>query len=395
MLPKVNHMEEEKKTIENEEVKEESKTEEVPSEPESDFADEVKEEKPAEEKPVEEAPKEEEPEINLYKEEEDVVTEEAPAEPKEKGKKEEVVYNYSDDNLVAIEKARSDFHNVYKKENIIKWIVTAVALVLIVLGYVLPNVIPGLKENQASLYITLAVLLVAIVVLGVYSFVSRKKIDKLMNEYFAKYYDFTNAYAFSELGVSNMVGGVNDKIKPEDLTACGLYNEVVKVGSRDLISFDYHDEKIKVVDCAAQTKGAKNSLRTVFVGKMVVAPNHYDGDDIIVYLKGNKRALPPTALKAYNLLEDHKEYCIYGKSNSKKGLTKKALEAIKELKTDKTLVDVAVNLRAGNTYFLLGYEDDLMVLPLDKAFNPAPTEHYHHDMKLVFGAIDAINGYKD
>lgn len=389
-------MEEEKKIVNDEEVKEESEVEEASKEVESDFADEVKEEKPAEEKPAEEeAPKEEEPEINLYKEEEDVVNEEVPAQPKEKGKKEEVVYHYSDENLAAIEKARNDFHTVYKKENIIKWIVTAASLVLIVLGYVLPNVIPGLKEKQASLYITLAVLIVAIVILGVYSFVSRKKIDKLMNEYFAKYYDFTNAYAFSELGVSNMVGGVTDKIKPEDLTACGLYDEVVKVGSRDLISFDYHDEKIKVVDCAAQTKGAKNALRTVFVGKMVVAPNHYDGDDIIVYLKGNQRALPPTALKSYNLIEDHKEYCIYGKKGSKKGLTKKALEAIKELKTDKTLVDVAVSLRAGTTYFLLGYEDDLMVLPLDKTFNPAPTEHYHHDMKLVFAAIDAINGYKE
>ncbi len=391
-------MEEEKK-IEEAKVTDEKiiSPETKESEPESDFADEVKNEEPVAPETKEETKEEEKepnPEINLYKEEEDLVTEEAPSNPHDK-KKGPITYEYSDENLANVENARKDFNQAYKKSNIVKWIVTMGALTLIVLGYVIPNCCAPFKGQTYAMYITLGVIAFAIILLGVYSFVSRKKIDKTMTDYFAKYYDFSNAYALSGLGVSNLDGGASCKINPEDLTACGLYGDVVKVGSRDLITFTYHDNEIKVVDCAAQTRGPKNSLRTVFVGKMVVAPNDYNGNDLIVYLKGNKRALPPTNLNSYSLLEDHKDYAIYGTKGAKKGLTKKALEAIKSLTTDKTLVDVAVNYRAGHTYFMLGYEDDLMVLPLDNAFNPAPTEHYRADLKIVFSAIDAINGYRD
>ncbi len=357
---------------------------EVKAEPESDFADEVKEEPKVEEAPAPVEEKEPEPEVNLYKEEEE---EEAPSE-------ETKPEDSSNENLLSIENARSSFHKEYKKQNTIKWIVTVVALALIVLGYVIPNVVPGLKEQTWTIYITLGVLLLAIIGLGVYSFLSRKKIDALMSDYFGKYYTYTNAYAFDGYGVSNMSGGVADKISPEELSACALYSDIVKVGSRDLISFTYHDETIKVVDCAAQTRGQKNTLRTVFVGKMVVAPNKYDGEGIIVYLKGNKRALPPTNTAGLSVLEDHKDYVIYGKKGNRKGLTKKALDVLKTVKTDKTLVDLAVSIRPGNTYFLMGYEDNLMVLPLDKPFDPAPTVHFRNDIGKVLSVIDSLNGYK-
>lgn len=386
----------EEKKIEDASVEETKIKEETieTKESESDFADEVKIEEPA---PVEEVPeKEPQPEVNLYKEEEDSVPEETAQEIPNKGKEKDksVSYEYRDDNLAAIEKARGDFHKAYKKENIIKWIITGVSLALIVVGYIIPNTIPALKGQQAGMYITLGVLAGAILILGGYSFFSKKKLDRSMNDYFAKFYDYSNKYSFSNLGISNLSGGVSDKIQPEELSACNLYENVVKVGSRNLVSFDYHDNRIKVVDCAAQTK-AEKSLRTVFVGKMIVAPNHYEGDDMVIYLKGNKRALPPTNLAGLDVLEDHTDYVVYGKKGSRKGFTKKSIEAIKELHTDKTLIDVAVALRAGNTYFLMGYEDTLMVLPLEKAFDPAPTEHYRDDLKKVLVAIDAINGFKE
>lgn len=384
-------MEEEKKI-------EESSTQETLStnttnetEIESDFADEVKSEEPA---PVEEATPEEvepQPEVNLYKEEE--VEEPLPETPNKEKAKNIPSFEYRDENLAAIENARSEFHKIYKKQNLIKWIVTGVSLLFIVLGYVIPNV-TEMKNQSWSLYITLGVLLAAIIVLGVYSFISRKKIDQMMNDYFSKFYSFTNAYTFGGRGISNLQGGVADKIQPEDLRACNLYSDIVKVGSRDLISFDYHDEKIKVVDCAAQTRGQKNTLRTVFVGKMVIAPNSYDGEGIVAYLKGSKRALPPTNLAGLSVLEDHADYVVYGKKGNRKGLTKKALDIIKSIQTDKTLVDLAVSIQPGNTYFLMGYEDTLMVLPLDKPFDPAPTEHYRDDMEKVLSTIDALNGFK-
>ena len=390
---------EEKETNSN--LKEEIENENL-NEVESDFADEIKVEEPVIETTNEEETKkvDEQPEVNLYKEEEDVVNEENNAVEENKDKDldkkddKKIEKTYSDETLAAIEDARRDFHIKYKKESIVKWIVTGTSLALIVAGYLVPNLVPGLKELSYSMYITLGVMAVALVALGLYSFFSKKKINKSMDEYFGKFYELSNKYSFANLGISNLEGSVKNKISPEDLIACNLYKDVVKVGSRDLISFTYHDNKIQVVDCAAQTKGQK-SLVTVFVGKMIVAPNTYAGEDTIIYLKGNKRALPPTNLDGLDVLEDHKDYVIYGKKNSRKKVSKKSIEAIKALHTDKTLIDVAVSIRPGNTYFLMGYEDNLMVLPLEKPFEGEPSEHYREDLKKVFKAIDAINAYKE
>jgi uncharacterized membrane protein (DUF485 family) len=354
----------------------------------SDFADEekvpepVKEEKKADEKPAE-------PEINLYKEDAEV----APVTPTtgKANKKEPVpTYTYNNEQLAGIEEARSGFYKIYKHENLIKWIVTSIVLVAIILGYVIPFTIPSIKSQSWAIYITLGVLVLAIALLGVYSFVSKKKLDKCMNDYFEKYYDFFNAYTFSGLGVNGLSGSVADKITPAEFGACGLYRNVYKVGSRDKINFSYHDLHLSIVDCAAQTKGQK-SLVTVFVGKMLTAPNTYSGEDIVVYLKGNKRALPPTALDGMSVLEDHKDYVVYGTEGKKKALTQKVRAAISEIHTDATLVDCAIMIRSGTTYFLLGYEDTLMVLPLEKPFNPAPSEKFHEDMKKCFDVIDCLN----
>jgi uncharacterized membrane protein (DUF485 family) len=368
-------------------VKEATPNSEVKAKSEdSDFADEEKVPEPVkEEKPAEEA----KPEINLYKDDAEV----APVTPTtgKASKKEPIpTYTYDNEQLAGIEEARSGFYKIYKHENMIKWIVTSIVLVAIILGYVIPFTIPSIKSQSWAIYITLGVLVLAIALLGVYSFVSKKKLDKYMNDYFEKYYDFFNAYTFSGLGVSGLSGSVADKITPAEFGACGLYRNVYKVGSRDKINFSYHDLHLSIVDCAAQTKGQK-SLVTVFVGKMLTAPNTYSGEDIVVYLKGNKRALPPTALDGMSVLEDHKDYVVYGTEGKKKALTQKVRAAISEIHTDATLVDCAIMIRSGSTYFLLGYEDTLMVLPLEKPFNPAPSEKFHEDMKKCFDVIDCLN----
>lgn len=354
----------------------------------SDFADEEKVPEPVKtEKKVDEKPAE--PAVNLYKDDAEV----APVTPTtgKVNKKEPVpTYTYNNEQLAGIEEARGGFYKLYKHENLIKWIVTSIVLVAIILGYVIPFTIPSIKSQSWAIYITLGVLTFAIALLGVYSYISKKKLDKSMNEYFEKYYDFFNAYSFSGLGVNGLTGSVADKISPSDFGACGLYNNVYKVGSRNKLNFSYHDLHLSIVDCAAQTKGQK-SLVTVFVGKMLTSPNTYSGEDIVVYLKGNKRALPPTALEGMSVLEDHKDYVVYGTEGKKKALTQKVRAAISEIHTDATLVDCAIMIRSGTTYFLLGYEDTLMVLPLEKPFNPAPSEKFHEDMKKCFDVIDCLN----
>lgn len=366
-----------------------------PVEEESDFADEVKQEEPLPE--VVEEPEPEEV-INLYseKEEESVQeeqTEEVPtSEPSGKGKKAEIKYDYKSEDLASIEAARKTFHKSYKKLNIIKWIITAVGLVLIVVGWVVPSTINGIASN-VTMYISLGVTAVVLIVLGVYSVIFRKKVDKSMKEYFKTFYDYTNKYVFPP-EVESLNGTVDDKLPQELFLESNIYKDVVKVGSRAYMTFNYKGLKCHIADAAAQKKGDRQ-LETLFVGKFLKIEDVTNQDELLVYLKGNKRALPPNSLKGRNLIEDSKTMVIYGSGKARSLLTKKVREAIAQFDTNRIFIDMSITVNEKGLFIAMGYEDDLMVLPLEKPFNPAPTDQYKEDFEKVLNLIDAFTSKHD
>ena len=381
-----------KAIVENSDFADEEKPLPVPKEPKV----EEKETPKVDEKPTNES------EVNLHKEEPAILAGEEAKEEKnpnegnpdknvkiKKSKPSPVTYDYGDERLSNIEKDRDIFYHQYKKSNIWKYSVSAFCIAVIIIGYVLPLSIEAWKSYQMP--ITLSVLAAGVLGLGIFSYVSRKKIEVKMKDYFHKFYENTNAYVFSNPEVKNFAGAVEDKLPTEIFNAAGLYKDVTQVGSRASYQFDYKGLGCAISDAAGQTRGKKGALNTVFVGKFVQAPNTYKGGACIVYLKGNKRALPPTALGDYNLIEDHRDMVVYGETGAKRALTKKVRAAIAKFQTNDILCDMAISIKEGQTYIALGYEDTLMVLPMDKPFNPTPTMQYKGDMAKVFNLIGALN----
>ena len=359
---------------------EEKKNDEV--EEESDFADEIK---PAvEPAPAPEAPEEPEDQIDLHSEEAEEPEEaKEPAPAPAKGK---ITIEYPDENLGKVELARQDFYKVYRKSNIVKWIVTGVCLLLIVCGWLIPNAIEALKEY--SMIIALIACGVGLVALLVFNYFWKKNVQTAMNRYFREYYEHTNAYVFPE-NITNLEGSIDNKIEDEELRNCDLYKDIGKVGSRATYTFEYKGKTIKVCDAAAQVVAGK-ALHTVFVGKYLYTTNEYKGSDILIYFKGNKRALPPTNLAGRKVFSDSKNIVIYGDKGTEKVITAKVREALNEFKTNKTFVDMAISIREGMTYFAMGYEDDLMVIALEKPFDPNPTVQYAGDLRKVLKLIDLL-----
>jgi hypothetical protein len=355
----------------------------------SDFADEAAPvSAPAPVKPAEEEAKVEQPKVDLFAQKE--TPEAAPVEEtKGKEKAAPVTYTYEDPELQGIETARVNFFKLYKHENLIKWIVTGGILVVILAAWLTVTFVPSLSNTTPGIAIILSVVAVAVVVLGVFSVLFRKKIDKAMKAYFAEYYAHNNAYVYAGQ-VSDIKGGVDDKLDAAVFNAAGLYKGVVKVGSRDCLHFTYKGKAITMADAAGQVNGQK-SLQTCFVGKYFAVPNTNEGAEIIIYLKGNKRALPPTTLDTLPVLEDSKTMVVYGPADGKKILTHEVREALKAINTDATLVDVAISVKRGMTYIAMGYEDNLMVLPMDKPFNPAPTMELKENMVQLFALLDAFD----
>lgn len=353
----------------------EEKETKIEEELDEDFADAVKEEAKAEPEPepVKEPEKEPEPE----------------PEPEPES------YEYSDESLSQIEIKRQEFYRYYKKNGLIKMIVSISVLVVILLGWILPST---LMKNAGTLplIIALGIAVVGVIGLAVMSFVSRKANDKHIKQYFNVYYDKTYEFVFKDKGVTNIEGYVDAKITKDEFLDNGMYPSTYTVGSRDNITFSHEGLDFALCDAAAQKEAGKG-LATIFVGKYLRAPNTFEGsqEGLVIYFKGNDRALPPETLTTLNRLEETSKYTIYGSSGDKKFIDNKIRSLLKKITTDKVLVDVAIAIKPGKTYFCLGYEDSLMVLPMQKPFNPAPTEKLANDMAIFLDLAHSFNKTKE
>jgi uncharacterized membrane protein (DUF485 family) len=380
----------EKKTEEVEAApdKEEAK----PAEAESDFSDEEKEPEPAKK----ETPKKEkkaEPEVDLYKEGAEQATPEEISQSA-KGAAGKATYEYKDNSLAEIEASRATFYAYYKKQNIIKIVITVAALVVMILGYVLPMLYWKDEEGNTTSYATylaLGIIAVCLVGLGIYSWLSKRASDKKSKAYIAKYYEGTDTYLFDGFGASDVQGGYQSQIKKEDFIECGLYKDVTKIACRNALTFEYEGMRCRLVDAAAQSQGASRQMTTLFVGKYLTVTNTHKGNDVIIYLKGNKRATPPNNLAGYDILENKPDYIIYGTKSNKSPIPNKTRSALSEVRTNKTLIDLAIAIKEGKTYFLMGYEDTLMAIPSERHFNPAPMEEYKDDLKKCLAIAATLN----
>ena len=299
---------------------------------------------------------------------------------------------YPHPSLQKVEDVRSVFWKSYKVHNTLKLVVMMICLAAIVVAFIVfPNT--ALK-NTPSLQTGLTIG-VAVLALGLtygYSVYVRKKFERKMRDYFELYFRCCNEYVYGEKGFSDVELQNPGKINLDEFNECGLYKDVIETGSRGLTTFKYHGIESSIVDCAGNIKAEKR-MKPAFVGKMVRATAKYDGDiPVIVYLKGNDRALPPTNLEGIENVLENQQYVVYSNYKDwKKVLSGPIMKAVEGIKTGKLLVDVAISIKGGKVFIMLGYDDPLMVLPLQTTFNYKPTESYKKDMDAVCKFIEAVN----
>ena len=296
---------------------------------------------------------------------------------------------YPHEALQKVETERNIFWKSYKTHNTLKMVVMAVCMVAIVVAFfVFPTFIPG--KLQVALTIV-----VAVVALGgtyAYSVFVRRKFDRKMKEYFELYFKCVNEYVMEGKEFSDVELQKPGKITLDEFNECKLYKDVVEAGSRGMTTFKFNGLEMSVVDCAGNIKAEKR-IKPVFVGKMLRSTASYKGDKpVFVYLKGNERALPPTNLEGVpGVLEDEKMAIYTECKDWKKVLNGPVMKALEAIKTDAILVDMAVAIYEGKVYVMMGYDDPLMVLPLQTEFDYKPTESYKKDMAVIVKFVEALN----
>jgi len=298
---------------------------------------------------------------------------------------------YPHEALQKVEDTRQVFWKSYRKHNTLKMVIMVLCMAAIIVAFI---VFPTIIKDNSSLQLGLTIG-VAILALGGtygYSVYVRKKFDRKMREYFELYFNSCNEYVFDNKAFSDVALQNPGKITLEEFNECALYKDVIETGSRGLTTFKYNGLDMSVVDCAGNVKAEKR-MKPVFVGKMLRTSAKYDGDyPVFVYLKGNERALPPTNLEGVsNVLENEKMVVYSNYKDWKKVLSGGVMKAIEAIKTDKILVDVAFAIQKGKLFVMLGYDDPLMILPLQQEFDYKPTEIYKANMAVVCKVVEALN----
>lgn len=296
--------------------------------------------------------------------------------------------SYTSSFLETIEEARGVFLKTYRFQNTLRWIVSLFSIAAVVFGCVgIPNMIGGTGGTVAMVSILVGALAITIL----FSVFSKKYLRKKMREYFDLYYQNVNQHVFGEL-VADLKPQFPGKIPQEAFIDNNLYKDVVDVGSRGLTEFVYNNIPVAVVDAAAQSRKDKR-LVPLYVGKYLYAASNYSFDEpTYIYFKGDKRALPPNHLEDVKVVHDDKKMTIYCNSDAwKKVINKEVKSILQSIEMNKELVDLSISLQKGRVFVCMGYDDPLMVLPLQNQFDPKPTEIFKKDVVKVLKLIEEFN----
>ena len=298
---------------------------------------------------------------------------------------------YSAKPLEEIEQERQKFFKTFRIQNTLKWIISLICIAAIVVGcIVVPNVIQDNDNLKTGLM--LGIVVVALAGTFGYSVFTKRSMNGKMKKYFNFYYKKVNEFAMDQEGFSEPVLQEPGKIDIDLFRDTNLYKDIVDVGSRGLTEFEYTGIPMRIVDCAGQIKDDKR-MRPVFVGKLLHCATKYLGEQsIVIYFKGNERALPPTNVSELKVVEDNTKYVIYSNSADVKKIIKPAIKKMLDgIEMNKVLVDLAISMHDGKIFVCFGYDDPLMVLPLQNQFDPRPNEQFKKDLGKVIKVVEALN----
>ena len=291
--------------------------------------------------------------------------------------------------LENIEIARGNFLRIYRIHNVLKWVVTIICFAAIIVAFVVaPNAFP----DNSTLVMTI-IAISALVLMVAYTLFAKRYIDKKMKEYFNLYYENVNHFALEYEGVENINSQFPGKILDEAFLDNNLYAGVQNVGSRGLTEFEYKGTPIAVCDCAAQVRNEQRRIVPVFVGKYLYAAANYDYDDpLYIYIKGDKRSLPPTNMSEVKAVSEDDAMVIYSNNSDwKKVLSLNVKKCLEKIKPNKDFVDCSISFQKGRMFVCMGYDDPLMVLPLQTKFNSKPNEDFKKDVIHVLNFIKEFN----
>ncbi len=284
-----------------------------------------------------------------------------------------------------IEEARQTFMGFYKKQRLYNNIALVGVVALIIVAYVV------LQAWLGQNYLAIGAVAVILGLLFVYSRIARTKMEKYTKSYISQYYGFMKEKVFPIERFPNSSMDFEKKLDLAVFTNAGILNNIYRINSRGVISFDYHGQGATICDMAAYTSAdAKQSPS--FLGKFLSVPMKLNfSGRILVYLKPKVSAKGPDCLEDVKKVEETDRYTIYASEPATlKALPTSFMRLLDTLEVDDLLVDATFSIRPNETQVALSYTDALMVIPLQNAFDKVPSDRYAKNIQDTFALLDAL-----
>ena len=290
---------------------------------------------------------------------------------------------------VLIEEKRAPLYKAFQTSRKISNILTFAILAISIAGMYLIT-------SQATWMNILGWSLLGVGVAGMlaFYFLSKKRFDAKTKEYIEYVNDVITKETFKNEKF-NDINVTNDKIEVDAVAGNGVYTNIVRVASRNIINGKYDGVSFKFAEAALfkREEGKKQPTVAAFVGKYFEAENNIKfGGNIVINIAREEPVDAPNALDNRAKLYTDDGLTIYGDEGCefRDVIGEKFLGAVRKLKAEKHLLNLAFSIWEGHTFVFMSYDDDVIALPFDKACNPEAFKSFVKDLDNVFDVIKLL-----
>ncbi len=291
----------------------------------------------------------------------------------------------------SIETARNGIHESFQKTKLISRILSIVVIAGMIAALVL--VVQQDMLCKTFGYVIAGVLLVGMLA---FYFITRKKFPVESKDYVKKVSLALNRETYTTGKFSECKYDRVGKFGLGDTMPEHIYSNVIDIASRNIVSGKYNNSPFVCGELALYVAGQrKNSKVVCFLGYYGHRENalHFE-DRYIISIKtnGENKCDEPTDIEDLEVLFEEGNFIIYGKKGAdfKKDLGSKFLSAVKSLDVSGCFVNFNAVVMAGRTSFYMSYDDTLMAIPFEKAYDPTSRNKFNKDIVAVLDATELL-----
>ena len=226
-------------------------------------------------------------------------------------------------------------------------------------------------------------------------FLSKKRFDVETREYIDFVNKTLNAETFKNAKFAD-VSTTDAKLEIASVAGNGVYTDIVRVASRNIIDGKFADISFKFAEAALfknEQVGKRSRAVAAFVGKYFEAENNIKfGGNIVINIAREEPVDAPNALGNKVSLYTDDGLTVYGDEGTefRAIIGEEFLGKVRKIKADNHLLNLAISIWEGHTFVFMSYDDDVIALPFDKGMKPEAFKSFVDDLDKVFEALNLL-----